>query len=589
MGSNNILVYDAEGKPIEPDPVIAVEEGPVGLALDEPRKRLYALNRFSNSISIIDTERLVVVGTLKLFDPTPEAIRSGRKHFYNTHESSGLGQVSCASCHVDARFDRLAWDLGAPNGSMQMVSTNNRNFARFPPGERRDFHPMKGPMVTQTLQDIIGHEPFHWRGDKDGLEEFNGTFTNLQAAAAVLTTNEMQEFKGFLSSIHFPPNPYRSFSNGLPNQVNLSSFTVLGHRERTAGSAFTSGSPQNGLNLFRAPQVANGCNHCHTTPTGLGPHMNFVTNMNRWRDLPPGTNGARHVALIALRRSNLLPFKIPSLRNLHDKLGFTLQKTVSRSGFGFLHDGSVDSLPRLLQDSLNLATDQQTGDLMAFLLCFTGSDLPVGIPTDREHPPGVAARDAHAAVGKQVTLRAPARLPRLSSAYSLTRGATSRVDIIARGLHEGVPRGWVYDQRTLRFLSDRAGETWTDTDLERLATPENPITFTVLARGAGVRLGIDRDEDGYPDRTELDLDSDPSDPRSRPSLKLKARINGDRLEITWNSLPGKIYQVQVKAGLEDEIWRDASTRITAGGATATFTGSVRDAQRQFYRIVEVVQ
>jgi len=26
------------------------------------------------------------------------------------------------------------------------------------------FHPMKGPMVTQTFQDIIGHEPFHWRG-----------------------------------------------------------------------------------------------------------------------------------------------------------------------------------------------------------------------------------------------------------------------------------------------------------------------------------------------------------------------------------------------------------------------------------------
>ena len=29
---------------------------------------------------------------------------------------------------------------------------------------------MKGPMTTQTMQDIIGHEPLHWRGDRSGLE-----------------------------------------------------------------------------------------------------------------------------------------------------------------------------------------------------------------------------------------------------------------------------------------------------------------------------------------------------------------------------------------------------------------------------------
>jgi hypothetical protein len=35
-----------------------------------------------------------------------------------------------------------------------------------------DWHPMKGPTVTQTLQDIIGFEPFHWRGDRLSIEEF---------------------------------------------------------------------------------------------------------------------------------------------------------------------------------------------------------------------------------------------------------------------------------------------------------------------------------------------------------------------------------------------------------------------------------
>jgi hypothetical protein len=30
-------------------------------------------------------------------------------------------------------------------------------------------------MVTQSLQDIIGREPVHWRGDRPGIESFNGT------------------------------------------------------------------------------------------------------------------------------------------------------------------------------------------------------------------------------------------------------------------------------------------------------------------------------------------------------------------------------------------------------------------------------
>src|SRR3954454_19166586 len=77
------------------------------------------------------------------------------------------------------------------------------------------FHPMKGPMVTQTLQDIIDpipeeqQKPLHWRGDRSGLEDFNQTFTNLLGNDVALTTNEMKEFKRFLSTISFPPNPLR--------------------------------------------------------------------------------------------------------------------------------------------------------------------------------------------------------------------------------------------------------------------------------------------------------------------------------------------------------------------------------------------
>jgi hypothetical protein len=43
------------------------------------------------------------------------------------------------------------------------------------------------------------------------------------------------------------------------------------------------------------------------------------------------------------------------------------------------------------------------------------------------------------------------------------------------------------------------------------------LTFTVVSRDSGRRIGIDRDEDGYVDRTELDYAWNPADPLSHGS------------------------------------------------------------------------
>src|SRR5205814_9210374 len=117
--------------------------------------------------------------------------------------------------------DRPRWHLGVPDGDMV---TN-----RCSP-----FHPMTGPMVTQTLQDIItpllSSPPFftnieeqslHWRADRTNLEAFNQTFTDLQANDVTLTTNEMADFKGMLATIFFPPNPLRNILNQAPASIPL--------------------------------------------------------------------------------------------------------------------------------------------------------------------------------------------------------------------------------------------------------------------------------------------------------------------------------------------------------------------------------
>src|SRR5205823_6355571 len=99
------------------------------------------------------------------FDPTPDVIVDGRKFFYGGFTSSH-GEQACASCHVFADTDELAWDLGDPFGAYMPPPAGN-------PNGLLGTHPMKGPLVTQSLRGLAGTTPFHWRGDRANLAAFN--------------------------------------------------------------------------------------------------------------------------------------------------------------------------------------------------------------------------------------------------------------------------------------------------------------------------------------------------------------------------------------------------------------------------------
>ncbi|HSU53784.1 MAG TPA: beta-propeller fold lactonase family protein, partial [Candidatus Dormibacteraeota bacterium] len=414
MGSDNLLVIDANGNRVGTNNPLTLDQGPTGMALDEGRQRLYVYNRFAGSVSTIDPAGQTLIGTRSLLDPTPALIKAGRPHLYNTHVTSGLGQLACASCHVDSRFDRLAWDLGDQTDLIKVIS-NGFNFGPGPPSTTNNFHPMKGPMVTQTLQDIISHEPFHWRGDRDSIEQFDATFTNLQGAVSGLMTNEMQDFKNFLGTVRFAPNPFRQFDNSLPTSLPLPGQVALGRGLLPAGTQLPNGNAISGQALFRT-NTAQGCLPCHTLPTGLGTDLRFS---GIWQQIPLGTNAAHHISAIELERNSELPFKIPSLRHMFDKVGLDFVHTNSRSGFGFGHDGSVDSLGRFVQDGFGFTNDQATADMTAFLLSFSGSDLIPGISNDPNRSPGVASLDTQAAVGRQLTISNSASVALLDTMVAL--------------------------------------------------------------------------------------------------------------------------------------------------------------------------
>ncbi len=474
MGSNNVIVTDAVGTRLGE---ITVGAGPTGLAIASDGSRVYSLNKFDGSISAIDTTTNAETARVRFFDPTPAAIKVGRPLLYDTHRTSGLGHASCASCHIDGKSDFIAWDLGSPAGSMKSV--NQPCFASF---FCTPWHPMKGPMVTQVLQGIVGTEPLHWRGDRENIAAFAPAYVGLQGADAEPSGAEMTQLTNFIATIKYPPNPNRTLFDTMP-----ASFPTTGG---------TSGNPSSGLDIFTNVPVVGAnvkCITCHT--------------------LPVGTSRAIDDPILGNIPQSM---KMAQLRGLHRKRGLDKTSQQSIRGFGYNHDGAFDTLDALLRGSnFNLPAgtsgDQMRHDLEAFLLCF--------------------ASDTHPAVGLQVMFDGtntndPAANTRLNTLIG--HADASVVGLIAKGRRLGVDRGWVYIGAG-NLQSDRHGEQISVTNLRLGAAAGNEIVFLVVPIASQTRLGIDRDEDGFYDAEEIAACSNPGDatnfPGSRGAVDVDASLS----------------------------------------------------------------
>ena len=203
--------------------------------------------------------------------------------------------------------------------------------------------------------------------------------------------------------------------------------------------------------------------------------------------------------------------------HLYEKVGFEFSQTQNRAGFGFLHDGSIDSIARFVGvPTFNMTSDQDIADMVAFMLAFSGSGLPAA--SGPLEPQGPESLDAHAAVGAQTTLESISSAPLEQLALLgqfVTLANSGDVALIAKGLVGGELRGYTYLGADM-YQSDRAAETITQSELLALAAPGAEITFTIVPSGTEFRSGIDRDSDMHFDRDELDACADPADAASTP-------------------------------------------------------------------------
>jgi hypothetical protein len=209
----------------------------------------------------------------------------------------------------------------------------------------------------------------------------------------------------------------------------------------------------------------------------------------------------------------------------------------------------------LSEPAFSVASDQQVANLVAFMLCFSGSDLPGSNGTVFE-PPGPQSQDTHAAVGKQTTLAdlATAGAPQLALLDLMEALADSgAVGLVVKGVVAGEARGWFYDAAIPGFQSDRAAERLRPNQLRKRSGFGSELTYTVVPAGSEQRIGVDRDRDGAFDRDELDAGTDPGDAGSVP---------GGCMDVA-PAPPTALTAVALASAQVNLSWQDGSSNETA--------------------------
>jgi len=472
--------------------------GPAGIVLDEQRKRLYVLTRFDNTVSAVDLTNKKELRRVSLHNPEPASIVNGRPFLYDANLTSSNGEASCSSCHIFGDMDDLAWDLGDPDGD---VSPNPNPFRDNRTGN--PFHPLKGPMTTQSLRGMANAGPMHWRGDRTGgnanppgdpLDEvaafkaFNGAFPGLLGREdGELTSAQMQAFTDFILQVVYPPNPGRSLDNSLRTDTDPAKDEDLGRQV-----------------FFRVPGPdPRGCQGCHVLDRAQG----FF-----------GTDGE------STFEGEEQEFKIAHLRNIYQKVGMfgmapdsifdpgnNAQTGPQIRGFGFAHEGSVDTIFRFLHAVVFRQFD-------ATLPAGQGDSAKLRNATGDQRRRAtealmmVADTGIAPIVGQQLTVSGtPTSAMTTRLTLMLARAAATfpkpgdpnapECDVIVKEMVNGRRRGFLYVPSTQRFISDIAGEApRTTTQMLALAAVAGQEgTMTCVPPGSGRRVGIDRDGDGILD------------------------------------------------------------------------------------------
>jgi sugar lactone lactonase YvrE len=557
QGSAKLAIYNTAdleagtAAPTAANQVVLSAGGPTGVVVDEANGRAYVLTRFDNGISSVFLKTGKEHAHTTMFNPEPASVTQGRPFLYDATLTSANGDQACASCHIGGDFDGLAWDLGNPAAAplpITMLAVSPLDIFTIDPMALGPAaaplfqynNPLKGPMTTQSLRGMDNHGAMHWRGDRNGaiqqdgtpfkdangnaqvsaqpnsgifdevraFESFNVAFPGLVGRATQLTDAQMAQFTSFILDVTYPPNPIRALDDSLTPEQQFGLSVFFAHNPD--GSQLPSDRFHN-------------CNGCHV----------LDRNGNAGSTKHPGFFGSD--GKLSFENETQI-FKVAHLRNLYQKVGRygsspdvlapgTLNPILNGTfpsvrGFGFLHDGSVGDLQHFFMGQVFIRVPANATTLFGQPVTpnpggipFVGYDAS-GNETGQLDPTGFQERHAIVSylmafdsnmkpiVGQQVTLTTgnqststvTGRLALLEA-----QAAAGNCDLVVRGVVDGKNTGFTLSGGS--FTSSRASVgTLTDAQLRALLNGHSDaLTFTAVPPGSGWRIGVDRDGDGTSD------------------------------------------------------------------------------------------
>jgi DNA-binding beta-propeller fold protein YncE len=468
--------------------------GPAGLALNAAGNRLFVLERFDQTVSVYALDDgNARLQTVKLPTPEPASVIEGRPFLYDAVATSGNGEASCASCHVFGDLDSLGWNLGNPD---DIVTANPQPQAVIG-GAGPTFHPMKGPMTTQTLRGLASHGAMHWRGDRAngelGIDACAGSpisnaacdeelsflnfivaFEGLIGMHGTLSEGDMQKFTDFALQLMLPPNPVSNLDGSLTAAQAAGENTYFNVGTDVAGTV--------------------PCNGCHT----LNPAAGFF-----------GADGRQSNEGLPQRA------KIPHTRNAYAKIGmfgFPGQPNTGEQirGFGFLHDGSVPSLLDFFELGMAFTmTVAESQEMEQFILAFPTDVAPVvgqQVSIGPGSPGSCTTASCTACAGGEIACAAvSARIDllqtRAGAAFDsfMLGGTVTECELVAKTIEAGEPHGYLR-QSDGSYLPDDGGAALSQALLRAKAgAAGQDIQYLCAPPGSGERIAIDRDTDSVLD------------------------------------------------------------------------------------------
>jgi hypothetical protein len=364
-------------------------------------------------------------------------------------------------------------------------------------------------MSTQTLRGIADSGPQHWRGDRTGanaasgslsgesvaaaaFKEFNPAFVGLVGRQEELSEEQMQQFTDFALALTPPPNPVRHLDNSLTPQqqvgrdiyFDINNITGIGscnhcHELDPAQKKFGSGGNMSfeGGRIaedFKVPQLRNAY-----AKVGMfgGSSPNTNNNPNPDPNPHPDPNPCDEICVVPpeceltlvepgidLEEAELCEFGCEApIECLAVAEGEASMGDQVR-GFGYLHDGAIDTLDTFFRDpvfNFPAPQDENRANIVRFVMVMDSNLAPI--------------------VGQQVTLRGDSAwtFDRLTLLEERAQTNTPRAECLLMGA--GVIGG---ERKVVRMTgpdsyTDTKGVSYTGAQLRESArTPGQELTFT---------------------------------------------------------------------------------------------------------------